>query len=241
MKDRDIDNFLGITRPRSWGGFLRLGDDTVYLYTCSGDPANAGNWSRTSLGSFSDPDPGDAYVPGALTLNVSDMDQDGSLDILFTNHQENSATDDLYLLRNPYPGDINTAVWDKYVIGHYDAREIATGDVDNDGDMDVIIVEQDEDAVIWLENNGLTFCEDWIAHTIDVAYDSYLEWAHGVGVADIDGNGLLDVAVAAAHGDTFQLYCQTPEPSTLTILITGAILLRRKRYESGRLAGPSAY
>ena len=110
-------------------------------------------------------------------------------------------------MENPYPNAIETE-WTRYRIGDADAREIDVGDMDNDGDLDIVVVDQNADMVLWYENDGTTLRENWTAHIIDIAYNGYLEWAHGVGIADVDRNGYLDVAVAAAHGNAFQLYFQ---------------------------------
>ena len=176
-----------------------IDDKAVYLYTYSDDPTNTNDWSRTTLVNSSN---------SPITLHIADLDQDGDLDILFNDHLAESG-DRLCLLDNPY-GEINNE-WDEYIIGQYDAREIAVGDIDTDGDFDIVIADQDADSVVWFENNGMTLYENWIAHTIDVSYNGYLDWAHGVGVADIDNDGLLDIAVAAARGDSFQLYFQSME------------------------------
>ena len=177
-----------------------IDEQKVYLYTYSGDPKRTANWSRTLLGTFT-------HEP--CVLHVADIDQDGDLDIIFNNHQYGELEDDLYLLENPYPANVKTE-WSKYLIGHYDAREIDVGDIDNDGDLDIVIADSTADSVIWLENNGTTFYENWTEHIVDQCRRprGYLHWAHGLGLGDIDGDGCLDVAVAAAHGNTFQWYRQ---------------------------------
>ena len=172
-----------------------MDDSKIYLYNYSGDPTNPDNWSRTVICNLT----GSFFV-----LHVADVDQDNDLDILFVRNIP-SGPGKTYLLENPYPGNIKTE-WTSYLIGDHDAREIDVGDIDNDGDLDVVIADSPRDAVIWFENNGTTLYENWEEHTIDIAPDGYLDWAHGVGMADIDNNGYLDVAVASAWGDSFYLY-----------------------------------
>jgi hypothetical protein len=86
-----------------------------------------------------------------------------------------------------------------------DFREIDVGDIDLDGDPDIVVADEAQNAVVWYENPGATFRAGWSEHVVDQS-DVYLRWCHCVRLADIDRDGDLDIAVAAAASNTFLLY-----------------------------------
>jgi len=136
-------------------------------------------------------------------IEVGDIDGDDDLDIVTGNHQG-----DVYVLENPYPNNVGHGQeWSKYKVSHSDAsiREIDIADIDRDGDSDIIVADESENMVIWFENSGITFYENWKRHVIDHSND-YLRWCHSVELGDVDGDGDLDIAVAAASGNVFLLY-----------------------------------
>jgi len=88
--------------------------------------------------------------------------------------------------------------------GH-DFRELDIGDIDSDGDLDIIVEDEGRNTVMWFENNGMIFYENWKMHVIDKS-DQYLKWCHCVEIGDIDRDGYLDLAVAAPGSNTFLIY-----------------------------------
>src|SRR5688572_21891472 len=73
------------------------------------------------------------------------------------------------------------------------ARSVVAGDVDGDGDLDVVVASQDDGRVRWFENAGNA--ASWSAHQI--AARSTASWAV---IADVDRDNDLDV-IASSWGD----------------------------------------
>lgn len=79
--------------------------------------------------------------------------------------------------------------WTKHVVttsGGGWSTDAEIGDVDNDGDNDIVIPDfYQNDQLVWFENRGLTL--SWTMHVIGGLA------AHDVEIADLDGDGDLDV------------------------------------------------
>jgi hypothetical protein len=184
-------------------------DDTprggrLHLYTCSGAPGRAGSWKRYDI----------ARLPpghGISVFALRDLDGDGNCDIAAANHQG-----DICVLRNP-GAQLVTQPWDMYLVtangSHQgrDFREIDVGDIDLDGNPDIVVADEGQNAVVWYENPGATFCSGWREQVVDQSA-VYLRWCHCVRLADLDGDGDLDIAVAAAASNTFLLYWNQVRP-----------------------------
>jgi len=87
----------------------------------------------------------------------------------------------------------------------HDFREIDVGDIDNDTNNDIIVADEIQNMIIWFENPGMSLSETWMSHIIDKS-SQYLKWCHCVELEDIDGDGDLDITVAAAGSNVFLLY-----------------------------------
>jgi len=169
---------------------------TLHLYSYSGDPRIPRNWTDGSISSFS-------AGEGISVFEIVDVDDDGDLDIVTGNHQG-----DIYILENPYPDSVRHGQeWNRYRVSESNAsvREIDVGDIDGDGDSDIVVADQSKNRVIWFENGGIAFYENWKRHVVDHS-DDYLRWCHSVELGDVDGDGDLDIAVSAAGSNVFLLY-----------------------------------
>ena len=74
-------------------------------------------------------------------------------------------------------------------------------DLDGDGDLDIISASDNDDTIAWYENDGAanpTFTAADIATSADGARD--------VHVADMDGDGDLDIVSASFRDDTVAWY-----------------------------------
>ncbi|MCB9727774.1 MAG: VCBS repeat-containing protein [Deltaproteobacteria bacterium] len=114
-----------------------------------------------------------------------DFDADGDIDVL-------GATDSgIALLRNdgaiPWPGSSHDVA---------SGLDIAVGDLDGDGDPDVMTGSRDSGALAWVES--LDWGSDLATHSIDASWSGFDELA----MADVDGDGALDLVVAQFDGES---------------------------------------
>ncbi len=126
---------------------------------------------------------------GVQSLAVSDLDGDGDLDVSGT---FNRVPDGQVVWWENTDG-AGTAWTSHVVVANLSgAYGITTGDLDSDGDEDILVTAQTADDVAWLENiHGNA--SGWIMHTIDGLVDG----ARDVRFGDLDGDGDPDIVAAA--------------------------------------------
>ncbi|MDP6195690.1 MAG: FG-GAP-like repeat-containing protein, partial [Candidatus Poseidonia sp.] len=148
---------------------------------------------------------------GARNVFVADMDGDCYLEIFSASetddtiawYENNGATNPSWTAR-----DINTSA-----DGAYD---VFAADVDGDGDLDVVSASEGDGAITWYENNGAT-PPSWTSATIATNASG----ARGVYVADMDGDGDLDIVSASFTDDTIAWY-ETDWTTSPNASVTGA-------------------
>ncbi|MCA9138357.1 MAG: VCBS repeat-containing protein, partial [Planctomycetales bacterium] len=139
----------------------------------------------------------------ALSVDTGDIDQDGDQDVLssslfnheivwYENLDSQGAFDTPRIVRRGQRGD-------------YEAM-VRTGDIDGDGDLDV--VSANGTSVSWSENDGNG---QFLEHEIGLVGDSPLVRRHilSVAVADADGDGDLDVFAGDAGAGRVSWYENT--------------------------------
>lgn len=125
----------------------------------------------------------------AWEARCEDIDGDGSMDIVACARTGNT----IAWWDNT---DGSGTSWAIHVIatGFYDPRCVTTGDVDGDGDIDVLGTSFSSGDVVWWSNEGGSGSA-WSWHVIDPA----LQDAHGISTGDFDDDGDNDVIATSLY------------------------------------------
>ena len=130
----------------------------------------------------------------ARNTDVVDIDNDGDLDVLGVAN----TGDELAWWENTAIFALNPT-WTTYSINASadGASEVFVADIDGDGDKDVVAAIHFDNQVAWYENDGDPSDGGWTHHIIK-DYEDACGTCGGmddVFVADMDGDGLMDLAV----------------------------------------------
>ncbi|UOQ73700.1 FG-GAP-like repeat-containing protein [Hymenobacter cellulosilyticus] len=124
-------------------------------------------------------------TPGAVRLG--DLDGDGDLDML-VNYQGGVGTISLRLNRGLNTGDfVAPAVGAELSAGGFFRMEL--GDIDSDGDLDILGLSTTDVAYVLL-NNGLNTARFVSGFSFQIEYPVY-----GMGLGDVTGDGRIDLVV----------------------------------------------
>lgn len=170
------------------------GDGDIDLAVASVIPQQVLVLLNNSDGTFSQ---GGAYPvgEGPWSVAVRDLDGDGDIDLAVANAFSN----DISILPNQGNGTFAAAV--NYPMGA-SARGIAAGDLDGDGDIDLAVAVAGNftgNVSVMLNSGDGTFM-------LIGTYDTWWETTESVTIADLNGNGHLDlvtsdVSVLLNYGD----------------------------------------
>ena len=152
-----------------------VGSEVVWWHNGGGEPIV---WTRHEV---------DIHVPGAHDVYGTDLDGDGDQDIVGVSYE-----DDLVLWWRNDGGD--PVQWTRLEIatGFDYPTKVDIGDVDGDGDMDVVSVAWLGETIAWWSSDGES-PPNWTGQIIATGFTG----AHWVRLADMDSDGRLDVVGAA--------------------------------------------
>ena len=144
-----------------------------------------------------------AYAYG---IAAADFDGDGDLDLSSADYTPHNK---LYLFENDGEG-----VFERHIIQKDDPERLErhlVGDVDNDGDLDIVIVKNLYGHLLWFENSGTpTNGQLWKRHVITTD----LPGAYDVALADFNDDGHLDVAASSwVLGNQFAWFENSGDPA----------------------------
>jgi hypothetical protein len=127
-------------------------------------------------------------------MRILDLDEDGDPDLLCCIEHDSDYTDSIVWHENPDGGD---SPWAQHPVfdlslDHY--TDMDTGDVDNDGDMDLLLVVRGYEHVDnnWINLLSRTGPDTWTPSVIQISNAEYIQY-HASGFADFDADGDLDI------------------------------------------------
>jgi gliding motility-associated-like protein len=133
---------------------------------------------------------------GASVVYAADMDGDGDMDIVSASSSDNT----IAWYENNGAADPTWTAADIVTNAGF-ARDVHVADMDGDGDMDIVSADFGDNTIAWYENDG-NANPTWTAANISTSANA----PHSVFVADIDGDGDMDIVSADSGDNTIAWY-----------------------------------
>ncbi len=176
VADLEGDGVLDIVTRRQ-SGFGKLLGNEIHLWV-----QKAGAWQHRAIA-----------CPHGKGLCVADLSGDGRPDIVIGGRWYAN------------PGDVLDGEWREHEYIEASRFEsgwtrgdvvVETGDLTGDGRLEIVVSPAEGSGRLsWFEAPGRPTSGPWIEHVLDPTLDH----AHGLGLADMDGDGALDIVVAKMH------------------------------------------
>lgn len=126
-------------------------------------------------------------------ISVGDLDGDGDLDLTVADARK---TNSVFWFENDGTGKFTRHLAYHHPLPAWKLERHVLADLNHDGNLDLVIVENSTGDLLWLENPGREHIRDrWLPHFITLS--SRIPGAYDVAVGDIDGDGWLDVAASS--------------------------------------------
>jgi len=207
----------------------------ILTYLSPAEPAQTNQalaWKEVAIGASFLQGSGEASGPpevgGYTCMAVGDIDSNGMVDLAATwNSGCGGGTTDVVVFTNQGPNGVRDGRWaakmlpDSFVKGTV-IKDVALGDIDRDGDLDVVVTLPDAPAanIRWFRNpardvpDDYHFTEDeWQVGTIgQIAMGADI-----VRLSDVDRDGILDAVVRSSEGGLIQWFKGPPGPTTAPV------------------------
>jgi len=146
----------------------------------------------------------DSGLDNADYITTGDINSDGKLDVIVSAYWDQA----IYVYLQPMSPLLT---WPRFqaATSFQSSNEVAAGDLDGDGDLDLVGVSYSE-GLTWFENSGGSGTL-WIETPINAAAEG-----SEVEVGDFDNDGQIDVAVAGNYPDTVELHLNDGAAASFT-------------------------
>ena len=136
--------------------------------------------------------PLDALKSNSMDLEMADLDKDGDLDVVVAMEFRPNV-----LLLNDGKGRLEKAPYNAFSQKNNDSEDIAVGDFDKDGDMDIIFVAEDDQKHEYYLNDGRALFSDVTDRF------PFASTCNAIDAADFDKDGDLDLILGNAGQDFY--------------------------------------
>lgn len=176
----------------TWADFDMDGDEDVFIPNVNGE--NNELYRNDGNGSFTRITTGPVVTDGGNSVGSSwgDIDNDGDLDLFVTN----ASNEPNFLYKNNGDGTFVKVTTGTFESDLGNSAGSAFGDMDNDGDLDLYVTNDQNEVKFLYINDGLgNFTKDSVGVETSAVGNTF-----GTALSDIDNDGDLDIFVAT-HSD----------------------------------------